>query len=115
MINIRDLYLEEIETALLDMGEKKYRAKQIFAWLYRDVETFDEMTDLSKELIEKLKEKFYIQNLEAANVQKSKDGTVKFLFRLQDGNAIESVMMKYKYGNTACVSNQVGCKMGCTF
>lgn len=115
MINIRDLYLEEIETELVNMGEKKFRAKQIFAWIYRGVETFDEMTDLSKDLIAKLKEKFYIRNLEVANCQKSKDGTVKFLFRLRDGNAIESVMMKYKYGNTACVSNQIGCKMGCTF
>jgi len=115
LINIRDLNLEEIETELLNMGEKKYRAKQIFAWLYRGVETFDEMTDLSKDLIVKLKEKFYLQNLEVANCQKSKDGTVKFLFRLLDGHAIESVMMKYKYGNTACVSNQIGCKMGCNF
>ena len=115
MINIRDLNLEELETELLNMGEKKYRAKQIFAWLYRGIETFDEMTDLSKKLIEKLKEKFYLQNLEVANFQKSKDGTVKFLFRLKDGHAIESVMMKYKYGNTACVSNQIGCKMGCNF
>lgn len=115
MINIRDLNLEELETELLNMGEKKYRAKQIFAWLYRGIETFDEMTDLSKELIENLKEKFYLQNLEVANFQKSKDGTVKFLFRLKDGHAIESVMMKYKYGNTACVSNQIGCKMGCNF
>ena len=115
MINIRDLNLEELETELLNMGEKKYRAKQIFAWLYRGIETFDEMTDLSKKLIEKLKEKFYLQNLEVSNFQKSKDGTVKFLFRLKDGHAIESVMMKYKYGNTACVSNQIGCKMGCNF
>ena len=115
MINIRDLNLEEIENELLEMGEKKYRAKQIFAWLYRTVETFEEMTDLSKDLIKKLEDRFYIKNLEKANFQKSKDGTVKFLFRLNDGHAIESVMMKYKYGNTACVSNQIGCKMGCNF
>lgn len=115
MINIRDLNLEEIENELLEMGEKKYRAKQIFAWLYRNVETFEEMTDLSKDLISKLKEKFYIKNLEVKNFQKSKDGTIKYLFQLNDGHAIESVMMKYKYGNTACVSNQIGCKMGCNF
>lgn len=115
MINIRDLNLEEIENELLEMGEKKYRAKQIFAWIYRNVESFDEMTDLSKELIAKLKDRFYIKNLEVANFQKSKDGTIKYLFKLNDGHAIESVIMKYKYGNTACVSNQVGCKMGCNF
>lgn len=115
MINIRDLTLDEIENELLAMGEKKYRAKQIFAWLFRNVETFEEMTDLSKDLINKLNNKFYIKNLEMADFQKSKDGTIKYLFKLNDGNAVESVMMKYKYGNTACVSNQVGCKMGCNF
>jgi len=115
VINIRDFNLEELENTLLEMGEKKYRAKQIFAWIYRNVQTFEEMTDLSKDLIKKLEEKFYIKNLEVANFQKSKDGTIKYLFKLNDGHAIESVMMKYKYGNTACVSNQVGCKMGCNF
>ena len=115
MKNIRDLYLEEIENDLLEIGEKKYRAKQIFAWLFRGVDSFDEMTDLSKELIAKLKEIYYIKNLEVANFVESKDGTVKYLMRLNDGNCIESVKMKYKYGNCACVSNQVGCKMGCNF
>ena len=115
MKNIRDLYLEEIEEDLLNMGEKKYRAKQIFAWLYRGVDSFEEMTDLSKELIAKLKDFYYIKNLEIANLAESKDGTVKYLMRLNDGNCIESVKMKYKYGICACVSNQVGCKMGCNF
>ncbi len=115
MTNIRDLSLEELENELVEMGEKKFRAKQIYAWLYRGVDSFEDMTDLSKDLIIKLKDKFYLKNLEVANFQKSKDGTIKFLFKLNDGHAIESVMMKYKYGNTACVSNQVGCKMGCNF
>lgn len=115
MKNIRDLNLEELENELLEMSEKKYRAKQIFAWLYRNVESFEEMTDLSKDLIKKLSDKFYIKNLEMVNFQKSKDGTIKYLFKLNDGHAIESVIMKYKYGNTACVSNQIGCKMGCNF
>ncbi len=115
MKNIRDFTLSELEEELVNIGEKKYRAKQIFAWLFRNVQDFDEMTDLSKELISKLKENYYIKNLEVANSLKSKDGTVKFLFRLNDGNCIESVLMKYKYGNAACVSNQVGCKMGCKF
>ena len=73
------------------------------------------MTDLSKILIEKLNENYYINNLEEVRKLTSKDGTVKFMFKLNDNNCIESVMMKYKYGNTACVSNQVGCKMGCNF
>ncbi|MBQ9267042.1 MAG: 23S rRNA (adenine(2503)-C(2))-methyltransferase RlmN [Clostridia bacterium] len=115
MKNLRDLYLSEIEEELVNMGEKKYRAKQIFAWLYRGVDSFDEMTDLSKDLIQKLKENYEIKCLEVAKFQKSKDGTIKYLMELKDGNAVESVLMKYKYGNTACLSNQIGCKMGCNF
>ncbi len=115
MKNIRDFTLSELEEELASIGEKKFRAKQIFAWLFRGVNDFSEMTDLSKDLIAKLSSNYYIQNITDSMSQKSKDGTVKFLFTLKDGNAIESVMMKYKYGNTACVSNQVGCKMGCNF
>lgn len=115
MINIRDLYLEEIENELLNIGEKKYRAKQIFAWLYRGVESFDEMTDLSKDLIEKLKNKYIIKCTNIIAHQESKDGTKKYLIELNDGNAVEGVIMKYKYGNTVCISNQIGCKMGCNF
>ena len=115
MINIRDLYYEELEEIIVGMGEKKFRAKQIFSWLYRGVDSFDEMTDISKELIEKLKEKFVLCQLTFIDFQKSKDGTIKYLFKLNDGHAIESVLMKYKYGYTACISNQIGCKMGCNF
>ncbi|MBQ9313909.1 MAG: 23S rRNA (adenine(2503)-C(2))-methyltransferase RlmN [Clostridia bacterium] len=115
MINIRDLYYEELEELLLKMGEKKFRAKQIYAWLYKGIESFDEMTDISKELINKLKDNFILNQLTLINFQKSKDGTIKYLFQLNDGHAIESVLMKYKYGYTACISNQIGCKMGCNF
>ncbi len=115
MINIRDLYYEELEEIILNMGEKKFRAKQIFSWLYRGVDSFEEMTDISKELINKLKETFVLSQLTTLDFQKSKDGTIKYLFELNDGHAIESVLMKYKYGFTACISNQVGCKMGCNF
>ena len=115
MKNIRDYTLPDLEEEMILIGEKKFRAKQIFAWLFRGVSSFEEMTDLSKELIKKLEENYYIENIVGSKFQKSKDGTIKFLFTLRDGNAIESVMMKYKYGNTACVSNQVGCKMGCNF
>ena len=115
MVNIRDLYLEEIENDLLELGEKKYRAKQIFAWLFRGVESFDEMTDLSKDLIEKLKSKYIIKCTNIIEYQQSKDGTMKYLIELNDSNAVEGVLMKYKYGNTVCISNQIGCKMGCNF
>lgn len=115
MVNLRDLNLEEIEEELLKLGEKKYRAKQIFSWLYKGVDSFDEMTDLSKDLIIKLKSSYEIKCVSVANFQKSKDGTIKYLMQLNDGNAVESVLMKYKYGNTACLSNQIGCKMGCNF
>jgi 23S rRNA (adenine2503-C2)-methyltransferase len=113
--NIRDFTKSELEQEMLSIGEKKFRATQIFAWLFRGVDSFDEMTDLSKDLIEKLKQNYYVKNLELQDSLESQDGTVKYLFRLNDGNCIESVKMKYKYGNCACVSNQVGCKMGCTF
>lgn len=115
MKNILDMNIEEIEQELLAIDEKKYRAKQIFIWLYRGADNFDKMTDLSKDLIKKLKENYIIKSIETSNFQKSKDGTIKYLFKLNDGYAIESVLMKYNYGNTACVSSQVGCKMGCNF
>jgi 23S rRNA (adenine2503-C2)-methyltransferase len=100
---------------MLMIGEKKFRAKQIFSWLYKGVNDFDEMTDLSKDLILKLKEKYTIETLKLETSLKSQDGTIKYLFKLPDGFAIESVLMRYKFGNTACVSNQIGCKMGCNF
>ena len=115
MKKIRDYTLEELETELINLGEKKYRAKQIFAWLYKSLRSFDEMTDLPKELIEKLKNNFILNCIEIETFQKSKDGTIKYLLKLSDGNKIESVLMQYKYGYTVCVSNQVGCKMGCNF
>lgn len=115
MVNIRDLNYEELEELLVSMGEKKYRAKQIFSWLYKGIDSFDEMTDISKELIEKLKQNFILKQLTLLDFQKSKDGTIKYLFELNDGHAIESVLMQYKYGYSACISNQIGCKMGCNF
>ena len=115
MKNIRDYSLEELENELVELGEKKFRAKQIFAWLFRNVESFDEMTDLSKELIQKLKDNYILDCITLDDFQKSKDGTIKYLFKLNDEHRIESVLMKYKYGYTACVSNQIGCKMGCNF
>lgn len=97
-------------------GEKKYRAEQIFSWIYKEnVTSFDEMTNLSQALREKLKEQFDLHTFTIITKQVSKDGTKKYLFDILDNNAIESVLMEYKYGKTICVSSQVGCKMGCKF
>ena len=116
MININELTEQELSEYIESLGEKKFHAKQIYKWLHKvNVETFDEMTDISKSLREKLKENTYIDVLEIITVQKSKDGTHKFLIKLHDNNAIESVFMRYNHGNTLCVSSQVGCKMGCSF
>ena len=116
MKNIKDFNLEEIKQELIQMNEKPFRAEQIFRWLYQErVEDFTSMTNLSIELRKKLEETFKIGKLNILKKQKSKDGTIKYLFDLLDGNAIETVVMEYKYGKTICVSSQVGCKMGCKF
>lgn len=116
-ININDLLLEELEEYIEKIGEKKFHAKQIYKWLHKiGVTSFDEMTDISKSLREKLKASAYILNMDIIEAQVSKkDGTMKFLIKLQDNCAIESVFMRYNHGNTICVSTQVGCKMGCKF
>ena len=116
-INISEYTEEELEEYILSLGEKKFHAKQIFKWLHREnVTSFDEMTDISKTLREKLNENTYIPNLQIITVQESKkDGTKKFLIKLDDNSAIETVFMVYNYGNTLCVSTEVGCKMGCKF
>lgn len=98
------------------IGEKPYRAEQIFKWLYKEkVKSFDDMTNLSLDLREKLKKEYSICNFNILEKQVSKDGTVKYLFDILDGNGVESVLMEYKHGKTICVSSQVGCKMGCKF
>ena len=97
-------------------GEKKYRAEQIFHWIYKEnVTAFDEMTNISEVLREKLKQNFDLHVFKIIKKQVSKDGTKKYLFDVLDNNAIESVLMEYKYGKTICVSTQIGCKMGCKF
>ena len=116
MINIYSLTRQELEQYLLLMGEKPFRATQIFEWLYKkNVKSFDEKTNIKKESIEKLKENFKISDLEIENEQISSDGTRKYLFRLKDGNFIETVLMNHEYGLSVCVSTQVGCNMGCAF
>ena len=116
MKNIKDYNLESLIQEIEELGEKKYRAEQIFKWLYVDkVKTFDEMTNLSLEFREKLKQKFDICNFKIAKKLESKDGTKKYLLELNDGNAIEAVLMEYHFGKSVCVSSQIGCKMGCKF
>lgn len=116
-ININDFTLIELEEYIVSLDEKKFHAKQIFKWIHKvGVTSFDEMTDISKSLRDKLKNNTYILNMEVITCQKSKkDGTMKFLIKLTDNCAIESVFMRYNHGNTLCVSTQVGCKMGCKF
>ena len=116
MKNIKEYNLDELQNELVALGEKKYRAEQIFKWLYIDkVKEFDEMTNLSIELREKLKKEYTMCNFKILKKQEASDGTKKYLFDVLDGNAIESVLMEYHHGKTICVSSQIGCKMGCKF
>lgn len=115
--DIKSLTYNQLNNVISEMSLQSFRAKQIYKWLHREgCRSFDEMTDLSKQLRKDLDEKFFISScvIEKKFVS-AIDGTVKYLFRLYDGEFIESVIMKYKYGYTICVSSQVGCKMGCTF
>lgn len=113
---IKNYTLDNLKKEMITISEKEYRAKQIYEWLYKkNVVTFDEMTNLSKDLILKLNEKYYIEDLKIIEKLESKDGTKKYLLGLPTGGAIECVLMKYKYGYTLCISTQKGCKMGCKF
>ncbi|MDP4082987.1 MAG: 23S rRNA (adenine(2503)-C(2))-methyltransferase RlmN [Bacillota bacterium] len=114
--SVYSLLLPELKQWLSENGEKPFRAEQIFEWLYKKrVSSFDEMSNLSKELREKLESHFQLTTLKTVIQQTSSDGTIKFLFELQDGYSIETVLMRHEYGNSVCVTTQVGCRMGCTF
>lgn len=114
--DILSMLPEEIEQDFLMLGEPKYRAKQVFTWLGRGVRDFDGMTDLPKSLRDKLKAEYELYKPVVLSKQVSKiDGTIKYLWELSDGNAVETVVMSYKHGNTVCVSSQVGCRQGCAF
>ena len=116
MKNIKDFNLDELQEELVSIGEKKYRAEQIFKWIYVEkVKEFDEMTNLSLELREKLKANYTMCNYQILRKQESSDVTKKYLFDVLDSNAIETVLMQYHHGKTICVSSQIGCKMGCKF
>ena len=116
MTEIKSLNISELKTALADMGEKPFRAGQIFKWLHEGVQSFEEMSNLSKPLRLALGKQFLLTVPTVARKQVSKvDGTVKYLWKMRDGDCVESVLMHYEHGNTACVSTQVGCRMGCKF
>ena len=116
MKNIKDYNLEELKQELANLGEKTFRAEQIFKWIFQEkVKSFDDMTNISLELREKLKKEYTICNFNILKKQESKDGTIKYLFDVLDGNAIETVLMSYHHGYSICVSSQIGCKMGCKF
>ncbi|MDF2510837.1 MAG: rlmN [Herbinix sp.] len=116
-IDIKSLYIDELAMELKSLGLPAFRVKQIYEWLHvKLVTSFEEMTNLSKELRESLNEKFQITSLqEVDSLHSASDGTIKYLFRLMDDRVIESVLMKYHHGNSVCISSQVGCKMGCKF
>lgn len=116
MINLYDFTLPKLEELMLSLDEKKYRATQLFKWIYeKRVTTFDEMTDVSKKFREVLNRDFCIAKPKIFLKQHSQDGTIKLLLELEDGNKIETVLMRYSYGNVACVTSEVGCNMGCAF
>lgn len=116
-IDLRSLTFDKLKTELVKLGEKPFRAKQIYEWLHKkQITDFEEMTNISKELREKLKENYIIKNIRIVERLTSKeDNTSKYLFDIGDNIVIESVLMRYSYGNAVCISSQAGCRMGCTF
>lgn len=114
--DIKSMTLAELQDAIAALGEPKFRAKQVFAWLHRGAVSFEAMTNLSKPLRETLDSLYFINKPTVARKQISRlDGTIKYLWRLRDGNCVESVVMQYHHGNTVCISSEVGCPMGCKF
>ena len=116
MQTIYNLNLKMLEEVLAEYGQKPYRAKQIYAWLYKKrCSSFEEMTDLPASLIEKLKENYCVNPLKELTRQVAQDGTTKYLFEMQDGSSVEAVLMHFHFGDSLCVSSQIGCNMGCSF
>lgn len=114
--DIKSMTLAELQDAFAALGEPKFRTKQVFAWLHRGAVSFEAMTNLSKPLREALDSLYFINKPTVARKQISRlDGTIKYLWRLRDGNCVESVVMQYHHGNTVCISSEVGCPMGCKF
>ena len=116
MNHLKSMTCEEIGAVLKELGQPAFRAKQVFSWLHRGVRSFDEMTNLPKALRDVLADKYPLHTPRVVRRQESKkDGTIKFLWELSDGNCVETVLMRYHYGNTVCISTEVGCRMGCAF
>ena len=114
--DLQGLTLKELERFAADLGEAPFRGRQLFKWINKGEKSFDRMTDFSMKLREKLGQTAYVGGVNVLREQQDKaDGTRKFLFGLEDGNSVEGVFMKYRYGNSLCVSSQAGCRMGCAF
>ncbi len=114
--DLKSMTLAEMTEAVRGLGEPSFRGKQIFTWLHKGVTSFEDMSNLSKALRQKLDEQFYITAPEIVRKQQSqKDGTIKYLWKLRDGNCVETVLMRYRHGNSICISSEVGCAMGCAF
>lgn len=112
----KSMTLEELRGAMAALGQPAFRAGQIYTWLHRGAVSFQEMTNLSKDLRQQLEARYEITAPQVVRKQESrKDGTVKYLWRLADGNCVETVLMRYHYGNSVCISSEVGCPMGCAF
>lgn len=115
-MNPKSLTLPALTDALAELGQPAFRAKQVFTWLHRGAGSYDEMTNIPKSLREQMEEKYPFAPPKPVRRQESaRDGTIKYLWQLQDGNCVETVLMRYRYGNTVCISTEVGCRMGCAF
>jgi len=115
-MNLKSMTQSEIGAVLKELGQPAFRSKQVYSWLHKGVRSYGEMTNLPKSLRDVLSEKYPIHPPKVVRKQESaKDGTIKYLWQLQDGNCVETVLMRYHYGNTVCISTEVGCRMGCAF
>ena len=115
-MNLKSMTQPELASILKELGQPAFRAKQVYTWLHKGVRTYDEMTNLPKAMRDVLREKYPINAPKVVRKQESqKDGTIKYLWQLSDGNCVETVLMRYHYGNSVCISTEVGCKMGCAF
>ena len=114
--NLKSMTQQEIGAVLKELGQPAFRAKQVYTWLHKGVRSYDEMTNLPKALRDTLAQNYPINPPQVVRKQESqRDGTIKYLWQLSDGNCVETVLMRYHYGNTVCISTEVGCRMGCAF
>ena len=115
-MNLKSLKLPELAAIFKELGQPAFRAKQVYTWLHKGIRSYDEMTNVPKALRDLLAEKYplYIPKV-VRKQESSRDGTIKYLWELADGNCVETVLMRYHYGNTVCISTEVGCRMGCAF